>query len=252
MRAATIYCLSTDAPCASPNHDPAALVRVCRTISAARLCVAPADDPRIPADVRWVADENVFVDAIPRGIRPDILDRLTVHAAWPLSQAFEAALLTALGDSATVRVAVRVAPDSAADIFARMNELRVPWVALPAPGSAGPSWADAMASLCEAWLFDPASVTLVEPVASAFQRLVLARLSQEPAAAAYRVYRSHYGGCQGPLLSGDWSPSVDAALTAGVPEAIEAMADSWLSRLGELCDVLSDDELRACAGSPAA
>lgn len=251
MSAATVYCLGDDAPCASTAHDSAALVRVCLATSAARLCAAAAGAAGGAGDAGWAADDSVFVEALARGIRPDILDRLTVRVSWPLSSAVEAALLAALGDGATVRVAVRVDPATAAEIFARMNELRVPWVALPAPGRAGHGWAEAMAALCEAWLFDPASATLLEPVASAFQHLVLARLSRAPRATDYRVYRSRAGGCAGPVLSGQWSPSVHAALSAAAPDAIGAMADSWLSRLAELADVLSDEDLRACAGSPA-
>lgn len=239
-----VYCLSAARPCREHGDDPDAFcVRLLAT--AAELARAEPAEPARP--IGYVTPASALLELGARAVAPGVLDQLTVVAPWPLPEALVASLLDAAAESASVRLAVPVAPETVPEAFAALNGLRLPGTALAREGLPREGWEAAAAELCEAWLFDPDSRVLVEPVATAFRAELGARTGGWRPPRGYEACAGCSGDAPGRRLTGAWSASAHAALLAWAPERLPTMSDGWLVRLRELCDLLTLDELRAAA-----
>jgi hypothetical protein len=208
----------------APRSPDLAAVHLCRRLAedgAPPWSDAPVMDGAVSLSESWLASMDWLQRDLDRGFDTHLAGRIVVPVAWPVSPAAEAALLLARLSAGTIRLAVRVPPAEVAERFHYFDRFGFPWVARP-DDRAVAEWPIVMATLCRLWCLDGRARTPLEPIHSAFSRLVAHILGH--AAPAWRYVVVDADGTVTPPAP--WSPSVHAALVAG--------GDASLARLDAL------------------
>jgi hypothetical protein len=238
---------------ADPCHGTGP-IQLCRQLSeglaAADIPLAPAENLGHGALVEevWHGSISWLGHMLGTGFEPQLASRLVIRLPWPLSPEVELTVLEARLSAPGLRFAVPVTAAVGEEIFLYFNRLQCPWIGLPADGQTLGDWSDALARLGRLWCLDPTTQTPMEPLQTAFARILATRLGQSFAPWRYRVMDVKGAVA---LDAAVWTPSAHALLVSTGWEALTkplaslpVIDQGWLAPLERIGASVNADRLR--------